>query len=152
MTDEENFGSRFLMLDPDSGETIQNIARQLRRAGISKGFTQGAIEELWSAQGVYIERVAYEAILAAKGGNDEHVQVKHVRNAANLLSSGRGGLMRSLEPIGGVLAGVGASRAITILVSEAERSTLSIAIMLLFLIVGLGILATGFGRSRTVRE
>jgi len=123
------------------------IAARLAQSKTVRAFSPFGFDELWEAQRLYVERVAVDAIYAAKVDDCDSVSPKHVRRAVADFSSGRSGLGKALEPIGGVLAGAGASQALTVVFSEAARTTVSIVITLALITLGVAILAVGLARS-----
>jgi hypothetical protein len=133
-------------------EIGQRLTEQLNRAGLDGTFSEGAIETLWEAQSLYIERIVSEAIYQAKSNEDENVQAKHIRRAVGTYFGGRSTVSKALEPLGGVLAGAGASQALSIVVSAAARTTLSIVITLVLIVFGVSILAVALAYSWRRRD
>lgn len=131
----------------DAKNVVRQMADQLARRGNPRSYSLAALDVLWETQADYIRVIAAEAVRAARGGDDEYVQAKHVRHATRIFASGRTPLSKALEPIGGVLAGAGLSQAITTVLVPGTRTTGSLVLMLLLVISGVTVLAFSLSRS-----
>jgi histone H3/H4 len=131
----------------DPEDIGQRLSQQINRVGLNGSFSEGAIRTLWEAQSLYIEQIASEAIYQAKSNDDENVQTKHIKRAVATYVGGRSTGSKALEPFGGLLAGAGASQALTMVLSADTRTTLSISITLALLTIGIGIIARLWQRS-----
>jgi hypothetical protein len=132
--------------DFTAGDKLKaEIERKLERSRSVNGFSKSGWDTLRDAQELYMEHLASEAIYEAQRNNDDIVGAKHVKLA--MYSSGRTTLIKALEPLGGVLAGAGASQALVIIVSPSSRTTLSIVLTLSLIVVGVAILSIALARS-----
>jgi hypothetical protein len=130
---------------PVSDELMAEIERKLRRSRSVNGFTTTGWNTLIGAQQLYIEHLASEAIYEAQRRGYDEVGPKHVELAT--YSSDRTTLIKALEPLGGVLAGAGASQALVMIVSSSSRTTFSIVLTLSLIVVGVAILSIALARS-----
>lgn len=130
----------------DADNLAKEIQKMLDSTKTVRGIAKSGQSALRDAQVLYIERIVADAIYQANAGNDDAVIEKHVKAAMSSYSPAPTSVVQVLEPFAGVVAGAGASQALTLILVQDSRSTFAIALTMVLVIVGFVILAAAVTR------